>query len=326
MRLVFVGTGGIGIPALEALLKGGHQVSAVVTQPDKPVGRHQVLQGSEIKAVALREGLPVLQPERLKSCEAVAALKALDPEVMVVMAYGQILSTEVLGIPRVACLNLHASLLPRHRGAAPIQAALEAGDSESGVTVMYMDEGLDTGDILLRRSVRLGRRETGGILHDRLAAVAGGAILEALELLRSGKAPREKQDASLATYARKLSREDGRLDWASSPAAVDRRVRAMNPWPGAYTILPTVGGRGREGSEGRKLKVFSVIQSRVAAEGAPAGMVLRVEKRGVLVAAGLGTVWLGEVQMEGKRRMRVCEFLRGTSVSEGIVLGGARHS
>jgi methionyl-tRNA formyltransferase len=290
-------------------------VEGVLTQPDKPVGRHQVLQASVVKQIALREGLQVLQPPRLRDPSAVAALSAWKPEVLVVMAYGQILPISVLQLPTVACLNLHASLLPRHRGAAPIQAALEAGDPESGVTVMYMAEGLDTGDILLERRIRLRRRETGGGLHDRLGLLAPEALQAALESLALGSAPRMPQDNAQATYAPKLTREHGLLSWAS-PEAVDRRVRAMNPWPGAYTVLPGEGAR--------KLKVFSAIQSRTPAGGAPGGTVLATERRGILVAAGERSVWLTEVQMEGKKRLRAAEFLRGNPLSAGIVLGDAR--
>lgn len=314
MRIVFAGTGDIGAPSLEWLLQSGHTVSGVLTQPDKPVGRHQVLQASAIKQIALREGLPVQQPQRLRDPAAVEALRAWGPEVLVVMAYGQILPPAVLALPTVACLNLHASLLPRHRGAAPIQAAIEAGDRESGVTVMYMAEGLDTGDILLEQRLPLRRRETGGSLHDRLGLLAPVALEAALERLVRGDAPRTPQDNALATYAPKLTREHGLLSW-ESPGTVDRRVRAMNPWPGAYTTLP--------GPEARKLKVFSVIQSRTPSGGAAPGTVLAAERRGILVAAGTGSVWLTEVQLEGKKRLRAAEFLRGTPLAAGIVLGAA---
>lgn len=312
MRVVFAGAGDIGAPSLEWLLQSGHTVAGVLTQPDKPVGRHQVLQASVIKQIALREGLPVLQPPRLRDPAAVEALRAWAPEVLVVMAYGQILPLSVLELPSRACLNLHASLLPRHRGASPIQAAIEAGDPESGVTVMYMAEGLDTGDILLEERLRLRRRETGGSLHDRLGLLAPRALEAALQQLAFGTAPRTPQDNALATYAPKLTREHGFLRW-ESPGAVDRRVRAMNPWPGAYTTLP--------GPDARKLKVFSVIQSRTPSAGAPAGTVLAAGPRGVLVAAGEHSVWLTEVQLEGKKRLRAAEFLRGTPVAAGIVLG-----
>lgn len=319
MRLVFAGTGEIGAPTLAWLLASGEalgiEVVGVLTQPDKPVGRHQRIEASAIKALALTHGLPVQQPLKIRDADAVAALGALHPDVLLVMAYGQILPRPVLDLPSLACLNLHASLLPRHRGAAPIQAAIEAGDRYSGITVMYMAEGLDTGDVLLEKRLLLRRRETGGSLHDRLALLAPEALGEALTLLREGRAPRMPQDEGYVTYTGKLTREHGLISWESA-AAVDRRVRAMNPWPGAYTLLPAGGGHPE-----RKVKVYSVIQSRSDSGGALPGTVLATEIRGVLVAAGTGSVWLTEVQMEGKRRLRAAEFLRGTPVPLGIVLG-----
>ena len=321
MRLVFAGTGDIGVPTLEWLVSSqkalGFEVVGVVTQPDKPVGRHQTLSASAIKGVALREGLAVQQPLKMREPAALEALRFLAPDVLVVMAYGQILPRSVLDLPKVACLNLHASLLPKHRGAAPIQAAIEAGDAESGITVMYMAEGLDTGDVLLEKRLHLRRRETGGSLHDRLGLLAPEALAEALALLSKGTAPRVPQDNAEATYAGKLLREHGLISWESAQA-VDRRVRAMNPWPGAYTVLPQGGGHPE-----RKLKVYSVIQCRTESGGALPGTVLATEGRGVLVASGARSVWLTEVQLEGKRRLRASEFLRGTALPLGIVLGAA---
>jgi methionyl-tRNA formyltransferase len=221
----------------------------------------------------------------------------------------------VLLMPSVACLNLHASLLPRHRGASPIQAAIESGDTHTGITVMYMAEGLDTGDILLERTLPIRRRETAGTLHERLAQLAPECLAEAVALLETGKAPRIPQDNSLATYAPKLGREHGLLEW-NSPAAVDRKVRALNPWPAAYTILP--------GSPPKKLKVFSTIQSRRPAGGATPCTVLETGARGILVAAGEGAVWLTEIQLEGKKRMRACDFLRGHPIPAGTMLGSGR--
>ena len=316
MRVLFLGTGDIGVPTLQWLLCSSHQVVGVVTQPDKPVGRHQELHVSKIKQTALRAGLMVFQPERIREPGVVEQLRGCAPDVVVVMAYGQILPRPVLDLPLRACLNLHASLLPRFRGASPIQAAIEAGDALSGITVMYMAEGLDTGDILLEKSVPLRRRETGGSLHDRLALLAPEALAEALDLLERGEAPRLAQDANTATYAGKLTREHGLIQW-DSPQGVDRRVRAMNPWPGAFTWLPLSG-------EIKKLKVFSVIPSRRSSGETLSGTVLHVEPRGILVSAGSLSVWLTEVQLEGKRRMRASEFLRGNPLKPGIVLG--KHS
>ena len=313
MRIVFIGTGDVGLPALGWLLRE-HEVLAVVAQPDKPAGRKQELTPPPTKRLALEHGVPVLQPRRIREPAAVAELAALQPDVIVVMAYGQILPKAILDLPRLACLNLHASLLPAYRGAAPIQAAILAGDRETGIAVMWMDEGLDTGDVLLMRTLRIRRRETGGTLHDRLAALAPEALVEAMELLARGTAPRLPQDAALATYAPKLSRESGVIDWHASAQEIDRKVRAMNPWPASSTLLPDPI---RGGSH--KLKIFSVIQCR-RASGEP-GTVLRADKHGILVAAGEGAILLRDIQLEGKRRMSVHEFLPGHHVTLGTRLG-----
>jgi len=315
MRIAFIGTGEIGLPTLRMLLESReHHVLACVTQPDKPAGRHhhQEVLPSPIKTLAWQHHVPIFQPAKIREPMAIEQLRYHRPDVIVVMAYGQILPGEVLRIPTVACLNLHASLLPRHRGAAPIQAAILAGDRESGITVMYMNEGLDTGDILLTKSVRLGRRETGGTLHDRLGALAPAALGEALTLLKGGRAPRMAQDAAKATHAPKLTRENGEVNWRCSREEIDRCIRAMNPWPGAFTWLPSADGP-------RKLKLFTCIQHR--RENGEPGTVLRADKNGLLVAAGDGGVLLREVQLEGKKRMGARDFLLGTLVATGTVLG-----
>ena len=313
MRLVFIGTGEIGVPTLQSIFTArDHHLLACLTQPDKPAGRRQELNASPIKELALRHHVPIFQPVTIRDRAALEQLRFMRPDVIVVMAYGQILPTEVLHIPRIACLNLHASLLPRHRGAAPIHAAIEAGDRETGITVMYMDEGLDSGDILLSKSLRIGRRETSGTLHDRLAVLAPAPLHEALALLKQGRAPRRPQNPAEVTYAPKLSREDGQIRWNSTHEEIDRRIRAMNPWPGAYTLLPTNDGP-------RTLKIFSCIQHTRAA-GEP-GRVLRADKNGILVAALKGGVLLRELQLEGKRRMPAGEFLLGNPLTTGAILG-----
>jgi methionyl-tRNA formyltransferase len=309
MRVIFIGTGEVGLPTLSWLLKE-HTVVAVVAQPDKPVGRKQELAPPPTKSLALEHGVPVLQPRKIREPESVAELAALAPEVIVVMAYGQILPKAILDLPTKACLNLHASLLPLYRGAAPIQASILAGDAESGIAVMWMDEGLDTGDVLLVRRLRIRRRETGGTLHDRLAELAPEALADAMALLEKGTAPRMPQQSEAATYAAKLSRQSGVIDWRASCREIDRQVRAMNPWPASSTMLcDAVGGAQR------KLKVFSLIQCR-RVSGEP-GTVLRADKRGILVAAGEGAVLLTDVQLEGKRRMPVADFLLGHPMAAG---------
>jgi methionyl-tRNA formyltransferase len=296
MRVLFIGTGEIGVPVLRSLLQSEeHELVGVVTQPDKPVGRAQRIEAPPIKAALGHSKVPVLQPARIKSGEAVAEIRALGPDVIVVMAYGQILPRAVLEIPPIACLNLHASLLPRHRGAAPIQAAIVAGDCETGISVMYMDEGLDTGDVLLQKRLAIAANETGGSLHDRLAQIAPDAFHEALALLQAGIAPRVPQDSSAATYAPKLEREHGRIDWSEPAALIDRKIRAFNPWPGAYAVLQDAAGAER------KLKVHRAsVTDSCSAD--PSNLVNPTKS---------GALRLEEVQLEGKRRMSAAEFLRG---------------
>ena len=302
MRVVFIGTGEIGVPTLQALLRSGeHQLVGVVMQPDKPVGREQRIELSPIKKALIGTKMPILQPARIKDRQSIEEIRALVPEIIVVMAYGQILPRAILDIPSVACLNLHASLLPYWRGAAPIQAAIFSGDSETGITVMYMDEGLDTGDILLQRKIGILPTDTGGSLHDRLAQIAPEALLESLRLLALGKAPRGPQNNALATYAPKLSRENGRIDWTERARVIERKIRAFNPWPGAFTSVAAKSGKPRN------LKIFSA--SIVDLSGTP-GEILRSEKE-LIIAAGERALALSDVQLEGKQRMGGGEFARG---------------
>jgi methionyl-tRNA formyltransferase len=296
MRIVFIGAGAIGVPTLQALLKWEHDVVAVVTQPDKPSGRAQLIEPTPVKKAATTANVPVLQPPRIKERQAIEEIRPLEPDVIVVMAYGQILPRDVLEIPKIASLNLHASLLPRWRGAAPIQAAIAAGDRETGISVMYMDEGLDTGDILLQRTIDLLPNDTGGSLQDRLAQIAPEALLESLRMLEKSSAPRISQVNALATYAPKLKREHGKIDWSELAEAIERKIRAFNPWPGAFMEIG-----------GRNLKIFSA--SVVNLQGKP-GEILKSENE-LVIAADKGAVSLGEVQLEGKRRMSAAELLRG---------------
>src|SRR6478752_7574101 len=283
MRIVFIGTGEIGVPTLRLLREWReHQLVGIVTQPDKPVGRDQKITPPPIKAATQQLGvayatsgceleLPVLQPARIKMPETIEAIRILNADLIVVMAYGQILPREVLEIPKIACLNLHASILPRWRGAAPIQAAIAAGDRETGITVMYMDEGLDTGDILLAEKIEIVPTETGGSLHGRLAEIAPEALRKAISLLSKGNAPRTAQESQLATYAPKLEREHGRIDWAEPAEVIERKIRAFDPWPGAFIEF------GK-----RKLKIFRATL--VDRSGNP-GQILAGENK-LVVAAG----------------------------------------
>jgi len=294
MRIVFIGTGEIGVPALRALQKSQHELVGIVTQPDKPVGREQKITSPAIKAALGDSKMPIFQPVKIKDPKAIDQIRALEPDVIVVMAYGQILPRAVLEIPKIACLNLHASLLPRWRGAAPIQAAIAAGDRDTGITVMYMDEGLDTGDILLQRKIDITPNETGDSLHDRLAEIAPETMLDALKMFPN--APRIAQDKSLASYAPKLNREAGLINWNDSAEVIERKIRAYNPWPGAFTQF-----------NNKKLKIFAA--SIVDLRGKP-GEILRKDRE-LVVAATDRALSLTEVQLEGKRRMSAAEFLRG---------------
>jgi len=305
MRVVFIGTGEIGVPTLEALLKSEHDVVGVVTQPDKPIGRTQQIEPPPIKKALMDNApsgralsLPILQPAKIRDPQAIEQIRALVPDVIVVMAYAQILPRDVLEIPKIACLNLHASLLPRWRGAAPIQAAIAAGDRETGITVMYMDQGLDTGDILLQHKLDILPTDTGGSLHERLAQIAPEALLESLQMLEKNSAPRIPQDNAHTTSAPKLKREHGRIDWSEPAKVIERKIRAFNPWPGAFMQI-----------SGQNLKIFSAAVVDLSGE---SGEILRSEKE-LVVAAGKGAVSLDEVQLEGKRRMTATEFLRGHS-------------
>lgn len=314
MRIVFTGSGAIGLPALEFLARSTeHDVVAVVTQPDRPAGRGRALRASPVKELALAYALPLLQPERIREPGAVEELAAFSPDLLLVVAYGQILPKAVLEIPKIACLNLHASLLPKHRGAAPIQAAILSGDPETGMTVMYMDEGLDTGDILLQEALPIRADDTGGSLHDRLAEQGARLLGKALGLLATGKAPRTPQEDAQATYAPKLTRASGRLDWSRSAVELERQVRAMQPWPGSHSPWPGPGG---------KMQTLKIFAADVVSGGAGSrGTILRADETGIVVAAGEGALRLCEVQLEGRRRMGAGDFVRGTGDLTGLRLG-----
>ena len=302
MRIVFIGTGEIGVPTLRALQTSSeHELVGVVTQPDKPVGRDQRITAPPIKTALAGAKTPILQPKQIKDRPSIEEIRALQPDAIVVMAYGQILPRDVLQIPPVACLNLHASLLPHWRGAAPIQAAIAAGDRETGITVMYMDEGLDTGDILLQRKIDISPTDTGGSLHDRLGEIAPDALLESLSLLTGKNARRIPQDKARATLAPKLNREDGRIDWTESAEVIERKIRAFNPWPSAFTFLAGTPNKPR------KLKVFSA--SIIDLSGQPGEILQR--KNEIVIATGMRSLSLDEVQLEGKERMSAAKFMRG---------------
>jgi methionyl-tRNA formyltransferase len=312
MRIIFIGTGEIGVPTLRSLLRSTeHQLVGVVTQPDKPAGRAQELTAPAIKNALAGSAVPIFQPQRITAAHAVEHIRVVTPDVIIVMAYGQILPRSVLEIPRLACLNLHASLLPRHRGAAPIQAAIVTNDHETGITVMYMDEGLDTGDILLQSRIEISPSETGGSLHHRLAEIAPAALGEGFRQLADGTAPRIPQNSADATYAPKLERDDGRINWSEPAELIERKIRAFNPWPGAFTLL------SGKSETPLKLKIFSATI--IGQPQRAPGEIFGADDQAVVIAAKDGALSLGEVQLEGKRRMKSSEFGRGFQHSLRVI-------
>ncbi len=313
MRVVFFGSGDIGVPALRWLLDApGVEVAGVVTQPDRAAGRGLRVAPSPVKQLSQARGVPVLQPARVRDAAVVAEIAGLGAGLFVVMAYGQILPQAVLDLPAAGAINLHASLLPRHRGAAPVHAALLAGDEKSGITVMWVDAGVDTGDILLKRECPVLPGDTAGDLHDRLAALAPEALSAAVGLIRDGRAPRTKQDGALATHAPKLTRDSGRIDWQESAEAIARRVRALHPWPGCTAEL--------ESADGRRIAVK--LHKALAEEGSAAPGELTGGLR--VGCGGGGLLRIVELQAAGGKRLEAAEFLRGHAVARAVCAPAAK--
>ena len=304
MKLIFAGTPEFAAQALAALLAAGHEVALVLTQPDRPAGRGMKLMPSAVKQLALQHRLPVAQPLSLKQADAQQMLRGTGAELMVVAAYGLILPPAVLAIPPRGCLNIHASLLPRWRGAAPIQRAILAGDSDTGITIMQMDVGLDTGAMLLKHRLPIAATDTTGCLHDKLARAGGEAIVAALAEL--DRLPAEPQDDALACYAAKLTKEEARLDWRLSAAVLARAVRGYNPFPAAFTLL-----------EGAPLKIW---QAEPAGGAGQPGEVLAADAAGVLVACGDGALRVTELQCAGGKRLPAAAFLAGCPLPVGTLL------
>lgn len=299
MRLVFIATGDIALPAFRHLLEVGPQPLALVTQPDKPVGRHQHMQPPAIKVTAINAGIPVLQPQKIG--DATAEIAAMNPDILVVMAYGQILKNDILSLPKQAIINLHASLLPKYRGAACIQAAIDAGDRESGITSMHVVRELDAGDMIVAKSILIEPDETGGTLHDRLAQLAITVLDETLAQLANGTATRTPQNPEQVSHVPKLEREDGKLDWSMPAAKLERRIRAYDPWPGTYTTVI-------ENGCAKRLKIFPptrILNTPLkTAE-------LSFEHGKLIVGCGDGSLELTTVQPEGSKRMTASDYLRG---------------
>lgn len=308
MRIVFMGTPDFSVPVLEALVQEGHEVVQVVTQPDKPKGRGKSVLMTPVKEKALALGLPVWQPERIRRPEAVEQLKKLAPDVIVVVAFGQILSRQVLDIPRLGCVNVHASLLPKYRGAAPIQWAILDGETCTGVTTMLMDEGIDTGDMLEKLEVPIAPDETGGSLHDKLSRAGAELIRSTLRRLEAGTLVPEPQTEEGTCYARMLTKTMGDIDWNMDAAAIERLIRGLNPWPSAYTHL-----------DGRTLKIWKAQVREGNPEGV-CGQIVETGRDSISVKTGNGVLVLQEVQLEGKKRMDAGAFLRGFPLKAGTVL------
>lgn len=317
MKIVFMGTPDFAAGALRALIKKGHEILLVVTQPDRAKGRSDKLIPSPVKEVALENNIPVFQPLKIKTPESVAELKKYDADIFVVAAFGQIISQEILDMPKYGCLNVHASLLPKYRGASPIQRVILDGEEKTGVTIMQMDAGIDTGDMLYKIETDITEEDTFESLHDRLMEIGGRAITEALDLLEKGELKREKQDDSLSCYAKLITKDMGRIDFTRTADEISRQVRGLNPWPSAFTFL-----------NGKQLKVWSARPVRnedgspaMAPKGVEAGTVTEVKKESFEVACREGILSITEIQAEGKKRMSVRDFLLGYSLKAGTKLG-----
>ena len=310
MKIVFMGTPDFAVGTLEELIRAGHQITGVVTQPDKPKGRGKTLMPTPVKEVAVREGIPVFQPAKVRNPEFVETLRTLEPDAIVVAAFGQIISKDILDMPKYGCLNVHASLLPAYRGAAPIQWSVINGDKESGVTIMRMNEGLDTGDMIDKVVVPLDKKETGGSLFDKLSEAGAKLCVKVLEDLEAGRASFEKQpEESTTPYASMIQKKMGNICWERSAKEIEQLIRGLNPWPSAFTSV-----------NGKNLKLWEADVVEEERDGAP-GEILEANEKGLLVKTGEGLLCIGELQLEGKKRMETAAFLRGYTIEKGTVLG-----
>ena len=303
LRIVFMGTPEFACPTLQMLIDRGENVVAAVTQPDRPKGRGQQMQPPPVKELAEKHGIPVLQPQKVRAAEAIEMIRALAPDLIVVIAFGQILPKALLDIPRHGCINVHASLLPRYRGAAPINWCIINGETETGITTMMMDVGLDTGDMLLKKKIPIFSEDTASSLHDRLSVLGAETMSETLDLLREGKLSPEKQDDSLSCYAPMLKKEMGEIRWESSGSSIMNLVRGVTPWPGAYTKI-----------DDKILKVHAV---RAGSSAGSPGVILAAGKDGIEAACADGSIIIEELQLEGKKRLKAAEFLSGFRIEPG---------
>lgn len=308
MKIIFMGTPDFSVGTLEALIEAGHEVVLAVTQPDKPKGRGGKMQFSPVKEIAMKHHIPVFQPIKIRTPECVEALRAYQAEAIVVVAFGQILPKSILELTPYGCINVHASLLPKYRGAAPIQWAIINGEAVSGVTTMQMDEGLDTGDMIMKTEVRLEEKESGGTLFEKLSKAGAGLCVETLNALKEKTAVWEKQGESPTEYAKMLDKHMGNIDWSKDAKAIERLIRGLNPWPSAYT-----------GWEGKVMKVWEAAVQEEDTD-LLAGTVVRVEKDGFLVQTGSGLLKITSLQISGKKRMDAEAFLRGYKIDAGLKL------
>lgn len=310
MRVIFMGTPDFAAGTLEEIVKAGHEVVGVVTQPDKPKGRGKTMMPTPVKETALKYNLPVYQPKKVREPEFVELLRSLKPDVMVVAAFGQIITKEILEMPKYGCINVHASLLPAYRGAAPIQWAVINGDKESGVTIMQMDEGIDTGDMIEKAVVPIAEDETGGSLFDKLSHTGAKLCVKVLRDLEEGTAVREKQpEESTTPYAKMIDKKMGEVDWKKSAKEIEQLIRGLNPWPSAYTKV-----------HGKTLKLWKAKVLLETSQMNP-GQIVKVTKDSLAVQTGQGMLEIQELQLEGKKRMDTSSFLRGYVLAEGESLG-----
>lgn len=311
MKIIYMGTPDFAVAPLEAILKAGHEVTAVVTQPDRQKGRGREVQYSPVKECALSYGIPVLQPLKIKEKDAVEELRKYPADIFVVAAFGQLLSEEILNMPRLGCINIHASLLPAYRGAAPIQWCVINGEEKTGVTIMQMAKGMDTGDILLQKEVVLDEKETGGSLFDRLMETGAELIVEVLPKIEAGELTPVVQKEELVTYAGKITKDMGNIDFAKSAVTIERLIRGLNPWPSAFTHY-----------KGKILKIWEadVVSECANAENPVPGTVIAMDKESFTLATGEGALRIRSLQPEGKKRMSCAEFMRGYEVKVGEAL------
>lgn len=308
MRVIFMGTPDFAVPSLEALLTK-HEVVLVVTQPDKPKGRGKKMVPTPVKACALEHGIPVLQPEKVKEPEFVEQLRSYEPDLIAVTAFGQILSEPILEMPKYGCINVHGSLLPKYRGAAPMQWSIIDGEKVTGITTMYMAKGLDSGDMLLKAEVEITDEDTFATIHDKMAVTGANLLLDTLDQLEAGTLERTPQDHDAATYAPMITKETGHIDWSKNGRDIINLIRGLNPAPAAYTIY-----------EEEVLKIFGAVISDVRADDAANGEIVAVTKKGFVVKCGDGCLLITEVQARGGKRMMTDAYLRGHAVKEGILL------